>query len=331
MKALVVGLGSIGERHLGNLRGLVPDADITVLRQHTRPSGEMSAHPAADRVVFSLDDALAFEPEIAIIANPAALHIKTALQLAQAGISLLVEKPFSNNMAGVEELIELCGARRQTLMVGYNLRFHSSLQYLKRQLEIGSIGKVLSAIVEVGQYLPDWRPGTQYSKGVSAQSQLGGGALLELSHELDYARWLIGEVQAVSAQTGKLSDLEMDVENIADIHLRFATGAFGSIHLDMLQRTAARTCKLIGTEGTLVWDGILNNVRLYSAATHTWQDVIPSQTVDRNETYQLELKHFLECVKAGMKPLITGEDGLQALRIALAAKESALMEKTIFL
>ena len=331
MKALVVGLGSIGKRHLSNLRKLAPQADITVWRQHTRPSGEEAAHPDADRVVFSLDDALAVQPEIAIIANPAAFHIQTGLQLAREGVSLLVEKPFSDSTEGVEDLITLCASRGQTLMIGYNLRFHSSLQCLKKTVEAGKIGRILSVIAEVGQYLPDWRPGTEYSKNVSAQKQMGGGALLELSHELDYTRWLAGEVQAVSAQTGKLSDLEMDVEDVADIHLCFVTGAFGSIHLDMLQRVSARTCKLIGTDGTLVWDGILNSVRLYSAGAPAWQDVFPAQALDRNEMYLLELKHFLECVQTGTKPLVAGEDGLQVLKIALAARESALLQKTIIL
>jgi predicted dehydrogenase len=242
-----------------------------------------------------------------------------------------VEKPFSNNVEGAEELIELCASRKQTLMIGYNLRFHSSLQYLKRNLALGKIGRVLSIMAEVGQYLPDWRPGTQYSKSVSAQNKLGGGVLLELSHELDYARWLVGEVQAVSAQAGKLSDLEIDVEDTADVHLHFSNGAFGNIHLDMVQRIPTRTCKLIGTEGTLIWDGISNIVRLYSASTGVWQHITPTQVSDRNEMYQLELRHFLECVETGAKPLITGEDGFQVLKIALAAKESALIQKMITL
>lgn len=331
MKALVVGLGSIGKRHLGILREMMPHADITVWRQHARPSDEIPIQTEADRVVFSLDDALAFHPEIAIIANPAAFHIETGLQLARAGISLLVEKPFSNSLDGVDELIQLCASRGLTLMIGYNLRFHPSMQYLKKLIMDGVIGEILSVIIEVGQYLPDWRPAADYSKGVSARSQLGGGALLELSHELDYICWLKGEVQSVSAQVGKLSNLDMDVEDTADIHLRFADGSFGSIHMDMLQRSPSRTCKLIGTDGTLIWDGISNSTRLFLASVQTWQDMFPAQTLDRNTMYRLELDHFLECVRIGAKPLISGEDGLQVLKIVLAAKESALLDKRIIL
>ena len=331
LKALIVGLGSIGKRHLSNLRKLAPQTDITVWRQHTRQGDDHSLYPDANRVVYSFEDAMANKPRIAIIANPAAFHIETGLQLAQEGASLLIEKPFSNRLDDVEKLIQLSASRGQTLMIGYNLRFHSSLLCLKKTLNDGRIGKVLSIIAEVGQYLPDWRPGTDYAENVSAQARLGGGVVLELSHELDYVRWLAGEVQAVGAQTGKLSDLIMDVENSADIHLHFAGGAFGSIHLDMLQRFSTRTCKLIGSDGTLIWDGISNSVRLYSADDCVWQDVFPAQTLDRNEMFLRETQHFLECVQTGTVPLITGEDGLQVLRIALAAKESALLQRTIYL
>jgi predicted dehydrogenase len=331
MRALVVGLGSIGKRHLNNLRELVPQADITVWRQHTRPSADQAHYPNADRIVYSFEEAMVFKPEIAIIASPAAFHVETGLQLAQEGISLLIEKPFSNRLDDVEKLIQLSASRGQMLMIGYNLRFHPSLLCLKKALDDGKIGKVLSVIAEVGQYLPDWRPGTDYTKNVSAQSCLGGGVVLELSHELDYTRWLVGEVQAVNAQTSKLSDLIMDVEDSADIHLRFERGVLGNIHMDMIQRTPTRTCKLIGTEGTLIWDGFSNDVRLYSASDHVWQDIFPAQPLERNKMFLCEMEHFLDCVEHGTQPLVTGEDGVQVLKIALAAKESARLQRTIFL
>jgi len=331
VKALVVGLGSIGKRHLNNLRALLPQADITVWRQHTRPDDDRTSYPNANRIVYSFKDAMAYRPEVAIIANPAAFHIETGLKLAQEGIPLLIEKPFSNQLDDVEELIHLSASRGQTLMIGYHLRFHPSLVCLKETLENGKIGKVLSVIAEVGQYLPDWRPDTAYTQNVSAQARLGGGVVLELSHELDYARWLMGEVQAVSAQVGKLSDLTMDVEDSADIHLRFAQGGSGNIHLDMLQRALTRTCKLIGTDGTLTWDGISNSVRFYSASDHAWQDIFPARPMDRNDMYRQEIRHFLECVQTGARPVVTGEDGLQVLKVALAVKESARLQRTIFL
>jgi predicted dehydrogenase len=329
MKALIVGLGSIGRRHLSNLRRLAPRAHITVWRQHTPPNTGEIPPKDADQVVFSLEDALAARPEIAIIANPAPFHVSSALHFAREGISLLIEKPLSCSLDGIHELMYLCTTRSQTLMIGYNLRFEPSLQVLKAVVEAGKIGQILSMLVEVGYYLPDWRPDTDYAKGVSAQKRLGGGAVMELSHELDYARWLLGEVRSVSAESDRLGDLYMDVENVADIHLRFACGTVGSMHLDMLQRAPARSCKLIGSSGTLLWDGISRSVRMYLAADGRWQDLPVPAYPDRNEIYVQEMRHFLQCVDTGQAPLITGEDGLQVLKIALAIRASAQLHKAM--
>jgi predicted dehydrogenase len=329
MRALVVGVGSIGKRHLRNLRTILPDAEITVWRQHGRAENDLELNPQANQFVYSLEEALNTQPEAAIIASPASCHINTGLELARAGASLLIEKPISDAMEGVRELIELGNNRGLTLTVGYNLRFQPAMQALQQQVLEGAIGQVLCLQAEVGQYLPDWRPGSDYSKGVSAQSRLGGGVILELSHELDYARWLMGEVKEVSAQTKKLSNLNLDVEDTANILLTFTSGMLGNIHLNMIQRDSSRSCKLIGTDGTLTWNGILNKVSLYSAKTKTWQQIFEETNADRNEMFLNELKYFLDCVASGSKPLITGEDGLRVLKIALAAHESARLQRTV--
>ncbi len=329
MRALIVGLGSIGKRHLRNLRAILPTAEITVWRQHGRSGNDIDFYPQANKFVYSLEDALNTRPEIAIIANPASYHIKTGLELAHAGTSLLVEKPISNQVEAVSDLIELCTSQSLTLMTGYNLRFQPALQALQQQVREGIIGQVLCLQAEVGQYLPEWRPDSNYSQGVSAQRQLGGGVVLELSHELDYARWLMGEIATVSAQTKKLSDLAVDVEDTANIQLTFTSGAIGNLHLNMIQRDNSRTCKLIGTEGSLLWNGITSEVSLYSANTRAWQQIFATKDNDRNEMFVNELKHFLNCVTSGSKPLVTGEDGLRILEIALAVHESSRLQKTV--
>jgi len=325
MRALIVGLGSIGRRHLSNLRQIEPDASITVWHQHTRSD----VVPGADRVVYSLEAALIERPEVALIAGPAVTHIETGLALARAGIHLFVEKPLAHDVQQIEALIELCRQRNLIMMVGYNLRFSEPLRLMQQAASEGRIGRVLGLRAEAGQYLPDWRKDTDYRQGVSARRELGGGAILELSHELDYARWLMGEVKTVSAQADRVSDLEIDVEDLAEITLRFQSGAIGQVHVDMLQRAATRACRLIGTEGTLTWDAISNQVRLFEAATQTWRDLHPATPIDRNAMYVAELKHFLECVASRTPPLIGGEDGWRVLQIALAAKQSAREQRVI--
>src|SRR4051812_30871019 len=167
MRAVIVGLGSIGRRHLANLRHLLPDAEITVWRQHTAPGH--GAPVGANKVVYSREAALATEPQIAIIASPASLHTETAAALAGKGVHLLVEKPLADRLDGTEALLRECEEKRLVFMVAYHLRFSDSLREVRELIASGAIGRIMSIRAEVGQYLPEWRPESDYRRGVSAQ------------------------------------------------------------------------------------------------------------------------------------------------------------------
>jgi predicted dehydrogenase len=327
MRFLIVGLGSIGRRHLANLRCIQSDAQITVWRQHTAPEAQLP--DGVDRVVYSFDDAMADQPTAALICSPASMHVGTGLQLAREGVHLFIEKPLSDTLEGVEELVQTCRQKSLVLMVGYNLRFYNPLQIAHGAFAAGSIGRLMSLRAEVGQFLPDWRPGQDYRQSVSARSELGGGALMELSHELDYVDWFAGEIVEVSARLGRLSDLDMDVEDTAELIVGFRGGAIGSIHLDMVQRAPVRHCRLVGTEGTLTWDGISNCVRLYSAASGEWEDLHPAVPIDRNEMFAAELDHFVDCVVNDKAPTVDGRQGQRVLALALAAKEASLQGRSV--
>lgn len=315
-RGLVVGLGSIGRRHLGNLGVLLPGAELAVLRRPGSPPCDGA------RVVHSLEEALAFRPGFAVLANPSPLHLEPALALARAGVHLLVEKPIADSAEGVGGLVALARARGLVLMTGYNLRFTPGLRAMKAALDGGRIGRPLGFRAEVGQYLPDWRPGTDPLRGVTARPELGGGAVLELSHEFDAVRMLLGEVEQVCAWTATLGDLGLEVEDTAEALLRMACGALGSVHLDLLQRTPRRQCRIFGTGGTLAWDGLTQATRLFRAG-EGWMDLHPGGDWDRNRMYLDELAHFFHCIRTGSTPEVDGEAGLRALEIALAVKRSA--------
>lgn len=330
LRALIVGLGSIGTRHLRNLRSLASDAVLAIWR-HRRQS---TAHPeitAADTVVYDLEAALEFKPHVALIASPASAHIAAAAALAERDIDLFIEKPLSNKLEGVPELIAQCARKNLVLMTGYTLRFNRPLQIAREAILAGKIGRVIHVRAETGSYLPDWRSGGNYREEVSASSELGGGAVLELSHELDYIRWIAGDVRSVSARLGKLGDLEIDVEDTADIILEMANGGMANIHLDMIQRDTTRSCRFAGSEGTLTWDSITGLVRLYSAATGEWSVLHSPIIYDRNTMYLAALKHFLQCAADKTAPMVTGEDGARVLEIALAAKRSHEEKRVITL
>lgn len=329
MKYLVAGLGSIGRRHLTNIRKIDPDASVTVWHTHSGPGRAAVPDETVDAVVYSFDDAIRTGPDIALVTSPAPFHIPIACRLAEEGVDLFIEKPLSSDLSGIDTLHQIQRAKKTIIMVGYNLRFHRPFQVIRQALDNQAIGKVLSIRAEVGQYLPDWRPGADYRNAVSARKELGGGVVLELSHELDYARWLLGEITMVSAQVDRLGDLEIDCEDTADIILKFSCGAVGNIHLDMLQRFPTRNCRITGSEGTLLWDGTTDAVSQYSAKSKSWSLLYPPESSDRNDMYLAEIRHFLDCVKTRKEPAISIADGRRVVEIALAVLRSSREMRSI--
>jgi len=321
---LIVGLGSIGQRHLECLREISPDAKIIIWRQYHK---EAAVPQGADAVVFCLEDALAWQPLAAIVSNPAPMHLEVAIALAEHGIHLLVEKPLSNSLQGVDQLIKLCEEQRLTLMVAYVLRFNESLLFFKQKIQDQLIGRSISVRMEVGQYLPDWRVGVDYKKSVSARRELGGGALLELSHELDYMSWIFGDVYSVQAMIENTSLLDIDVEDLVEltVDMRDDNGekTIITVHLDMLQRETKRFCRVIGETGTLEWDAVTGTVRQYQTGTQSWKTLFESNNTQRNSMYRAQLTSFLGCICDASTPVITGCDGRKVLELVQAARESA--------
>lgn len=329
MRILVVGLGSIAQRHIRNIKSLSPKAKIAVFRQKTKKV-DKDCSKVVDQFFFNWDEAFGWDPHLVLITNPASFHIKTALRWAQKGCHLFIEKPLSHNLVGVDQLLKICKKKQLVLMVGYNMRFLEPLVIIKQALEEGKIGRILYVRASVGQYLPDWRPKSDYRQGVSARKSLGGGAVLELSHELDYIRWFIGEFKSVLALTKKLSDLKIDVEDTAEIILESQQGMLVSIHLDMIDRLGNRCCQIVGTQGSLLWESQRNNrVRLFSAQEHKWKELRPAKALDINKMYLEELSHFFECVDSNTTPCVSGEDGRRIVEVILAIQRSSQKQKRI--
>jgi predicted dehydrogenase len=322
-RILIIGLGSIGKRHLRIARELFPNADIRVLRHQV----DIEVPEHSNGIFFSIDEALTFAPQIAVIASPAPFHVNTALVLAEFGVHLLIEKPLSASLNGVAKLIEVCERRQVVLLTGYNLRFLPSLQRYRDFLGENIIGRVYSVRCEIGQYLPSWRPDSDYRQGVSARRELGGGVLLELSHEIDYLRWIFGEVDWVRATLGHQSRLEIDVEDVAHLILGFTQESdgyqlIGSINLDFFRHDSTRFCTAIGEKGSLRWDGLLGEVARYEIGSNEWRVLFCHQH-QRDDSYLAEWKNFIDCVTNKATPLITGADGLKVLEIIETARCSS--------
>lgn len=316
---LIAGLGSIGRRHLKILRDL-GETNVLLYRTglSTLPEEELAGIP----VVFDLEEALRQRPEAVIVSNPTALHLDVAIPAARQGCHILLEKPVSHSLERVEELKEALNSGGGQLLVGYHYRFHPGLQKVKTLIENGEIGRPLYVRAQWGEYLPDWHPWEDYRKGYSARSDLGGGVVLTLSHPLDYLRWLLGEIVELTAVTGQLGDLGIDVEDTAEIIIRFEKSALGSLHLDYNQRPPRHDLEFIGTRGTIQWDYYKKVTRIYRVNQGDWEAIPLPVSFERDDLYRAQMHHFLRVCRHHERPVCTLEDGIRALELALAVHNS---------
>ena len=320
MKVLIAGLGSIGRRHLRNLRK-VGIQDVIAYRVRGNDIPEMDEYPLP--VYGSLTTALAQKPDIVFVTNPTSLHLEVALAAARQGCHLFIEKPLSHTLKSVDELIDIVTTNGSVAMVGCNFRFHPALQQIQRLLVAGSLGRVITARGHAGEFLPGWHPSEDWRLSYSARKELGGGVILTLIHELDYAYWLFGPVRKVFAQAGGWGGLGLDVEDTAEILLEHRSQSRVSVHLNYVQRPPTRTLEIIAERGTIQWDYQAGLVKWYDSETARWEIWTEPPTFDRNTMFLDEVTHFIDCVAGRSTPLIPLTEAKAVLEIALAAKQSA--------
>jgi predicted dehydrogenase len=271
-------------------------------------------------------DAVSFQPDIAVISGAASSRIEVCTMLANSGAHLLIEKPISNTTKGVADLIEICQAKKLVLAVGYNLRFDESLIAFRESLNSQVIGKPLLVSCEVGQYLPSWRENIDYRQSVSSKHELGGGVLLELSHEIDYLTWIFGKINWVRATVMKQSSLEIDVEDSAFLTLGIENSnnpnLVANLSMDFIRHDFKRSCVVVGEEGTLKWDGTNQEVSLLQKGESHWK-LLSEMNNSANDSYINEWNDFVSCIDSGNRPRASGSDGLNALEVIESALESA--------
>ncbi|HVP21138.1 MAG TPA: Gfo/Idh/MocA family oxidoreductase [Anaerolineaceae bacterium] len=320
MKFLIAGFGSIGRRHLRNLRAL-GESDILLYRTH---KSTLTDEEIDGLVVESdIGAALSHKPDGVIISNPTALHMDVAIPAARAGCSILLEKPIAQNLERIDEFEDALIQGHARVLVGFQFRFHPSLQYIRRLFKTGGLGRPVSVRAHWGEYLPAWHPWEDYRQSYSARSDLGGGAALTLCHPFDYLRWLVGEVESVWGYAGHLGDLEIDVEDTAEIGLKFVNGAVGSIHLDYLQRPPIHRFEIICTEGTIEWNNSSGAVRIFRASTDSWESFLAPVGFDRNDLFMAEMRNFLDILRGEEQPRCTLQDGIEAIRLVEAFYQAA--------
>ncbi|MBL0346933.1 Gfo/Idh/MocA family oxidoreductase [Candidatus Villigracilis affinis] len=338
MKFLIAGLGSIGRRHFRNLIAL-GEKDIVLLRTRkaTLPDDELAGYPVETDLAEALKK---HKPDAVVVANPTSLHLDVAIPAAEAGCHILLEKPVSHSLDRLDLLEKAAAKSGSKILVGFQFRYHPTLNKARELIQSGALGKILTVHVHWGEYLPQWHPWEDYRQSYAARADLGGGVIVTLTHPLDYLRFLLGDVASLWSFNEHLSALELDVEDFAEIGLKFSSGAVGGVHINYFQRPAVHKLEIVGTDGTMRWDnadGILHLFKM-PAPFGSYSDLPPApvtesfsppQGFERNQLFIAQTKHFIDIVRGNAQPICTLTDGVRALQMALAAYESQKMEKLV--
>jgi predicted dehydrogenase len=331
MKFLIAGLGSIGRRHFRNLIAL-GEKDLVLLRTRkaTLPDDEFAGYP----VESDLQEALKkHKPDAVVVANPTSMHLDVAIPAAEAGCHILLEKPVSHSLERLDILQKTAEESGSKILVGFQFRYHPTLNKARQLLQSNALGKILTVHAHWGEYLPQWHPWEDYRQSYAARPDLGGGVIVTLTHPLDYLQYLLGEVEALWSFNGHISPLDVDVEDVAEIGLKFASAAVGGVHVNYFQRPPIHRLEIVGTDGTLRWDnadGILHFYQMPATfgsfsdqpPAPVMESFSPPQGFERNQLFLAQTRHFIEIVRGEAEPTCNLQDGVLALRLALAAYES---------
>lgn len=316
MRIAILGCGSIGRRHLANVRTLGHEEIVAF-----DPDANARESVAADGVstTGNLDEVWKHNPRVVFVMAPSNLHVTLASEALARGCDLFIEKPLSHTLDGLAALAAEAERRKLVTMVGCNMRFHPGPAAVKRWIDAGAIGDVLAMRIQTGSYLPRWRPWQDYRESYSASPEWGG-AILDCIHELDLALWFAGPATLVSAATLPARAIGIDTEGLAEILLRHDGGALSNVHLNFIQRDYRRNCQIIGSEGTLDWDFTEQRVRRFGPDGEPAEELHQPEGWQLNDMYVDELRHFFEAVatrRPAMNPIAEAE---RTLRLALAAR-----------
>jgi predicted dehydrogenase len=315
------------------------EKDIVLLRSHhaTLSDDELAGYPVETDLTEALKK---HKPDAVIVSNPTALHLDVAIPAAEAGCAILLEKPVSHSLERLDLLQQTAQKSGSRILVGFQFRYHPTLNKARELIQTGALGKVLTVHAHWGEYLPNWHPWEDYRKSYAARADLGGGVIVTLTHPLDYLRFILGDVESLWSFNEHLSPLELNVEDAAEIGLKFSDGAIGSVHVNYFQRPPVHRFEIVGTNGTLRWDnadGILHLQKMpapfgsYSdqPPAPVSESFSPPEDFERNQLFIAQTKHFIEVTRGNAQPICTLTDGIRALQMALAAYESQKTGKRV--
>lgn len=304
MSVLIVGLGSIAEKHIEGLKSISPDTVIYALRSSVGGKDHPGVHN-----IYHFNE-LPHKPDFVIISNPTEFHGKTISEAAELGCPLFIEKPVLSGLSNVEAIRHQIQQAKILTYVACNMRFHPVISFLKRTLDENK--PVINEVnIYCGSYLPDWRPGIDFRKNYSANADIGGGAHLDLIHELDYAQWLFGYPGGIHSVKRNVSSLSVNAIDFAAYHLLYDRFTVNII-LNYYRRDPERKIEILTDKDTIIADLLSGTVYSAVSGKQLFEDTSPIR-----ETYTRQMRYFIHQIATKQQPMNDFDEGVETLKIAL--------------
>lgn len=304
MNVLVIGLGSAGKKHVSAIKGIDPEASIWALR-----SGRDGEDVSGVTNIKSLGE-LPVRPDFAVISNITVSHAETLEKVLPIGCPVFIEKPLFSKSEGGKQLVQKVISKGIISYVACNMRFHPVIRFLKNYLQ-EKAPRINEVNIYCGSWLPGWRPGKNFRTMYSASDALGGGAHLDLVHELDYCSWLFGLPERSQALRTSRSSLSIDAVDRA--HYEWMYPDFvAAITVNYYRRDARRKIEIVTEEETVAADLLSGKVTSEPAGT-----VLFKEPFDMAQTYIDQMKYFIDHIRTGTQPMNSVEEGWNILKLAL--------------
>ena len=317
---LIVGSGSIGQRHAHNLAAL--NCRIACVDPRADRQEALSAETPTTGAYDSVEAALAADTfDGAVIGSPTAFHVDQGVALLEAGVPLLLEKPVSPDLASATRLHAKAAETGVAVLLGYTWRWWPPLGQVRNLLEEREVGTLRHVRFVMSAHLADWHPYEPYNAWFMASKEQGGGALLDESHWIDLCLWLFGLPERVYARIETISDLDITSDDNVDMVLTYDDNLRVSIHLDLYGRPHEKSIRFSGEEGTVWWTADPNRVAIGKDWSETWDETL--YDCERNDMFVAVAEEYLEVLDGRGPATCTLDDGLNVMRVVEAARLSA--------
>lgn len=318
-RVLIIGVGSIGERHLRCFLA-TERAEMSFVEVNAELRQTIAARYPQVRAHTTIEEAIEFSPQAAVIATPAPLHIPQATKLVERGIHVLIEKPLSVGLEGVDKLVSLVRSKGIIAAVGYVLRTQPALASMRDAVVADRFGKPLELVVVSGQDFAFYRPA--YRSTYYVNRATGGGAVQDaLTHALNAGQWLVGPIDRCVADAAHLKIDGVTVEDTVHVIARHGD-VMASYALNQHQAPNESTITLVCERGTARFEMHTGRWRSCVRAPEPWTDHGPDKPLDRDGPFVRQAHAFLDAIERKAPPLCSLEEGLQTLRANLAILHS---------